>query len=231
MKKKILFVGLLCMLVWACTNEDQPNNDASSSEQSAVAYEPYISPQMQQTLTMLDTCTTPIPIEKLIPYVNKIDTSSQKTTKEYVTRASDDGTTVVTGYYQEQILFTNTKVTISDDQTSVFCPGYAAGDYYATCYAVTYYLRCNNSGIEELIETNDTIGINPDNENSKGYHIQTLSVGTKYLFTTYFWFIWQSNKKDAGFYIPFEYTDAYGFSRMQSLDDYLPEIQWRFIAL
>lgn len=65
---KLNFVFCLFLIagcLFTSCNKEEALMDYELTEVEARA--PYISPQMQEILAMLDTCTTAIPFEKLVP--------------------------------------------------------------------------------------------------------------------------------------------------------------------
>lgn len=216
-------------LLGLCSCSNDNSSEPSISTKVAASYKAYISPQMQQTLSMLDTCTTAIPIENLIPYVSKKDTTSQESSTS-ITR-SGGNSTIAQGFDSQTALYSYQKVTISDTQSLNF--GVATGTYYATCIAITYFLSCDYSnGITKYSLNTDIIGIDPDNEIAKGFHIDTLTKNKQYIFTTYFW---ELRDGASSIYnprtIPYEYSSTGNLVMIEILADWLPRLQWRYIVL
>lgn len=151
MKKRNLFLLVICIFTYACSND---LNDSLTSDSLLITanYEPYISPQMQEILNMIDTATTAIPIEKLIPFVEDSNSLSSVVLRS----SSADGTIVAKGFSKYATLYTKAKPIISAAQASNF--NTKAGTYYITCVSATLYQNTSGELLEAMLET-DVMGI------------------------------------------------------------------------
>jgi|GEM_PF-6805571 len=196
MKKYLfLFVLFTSIIVFGCTenNSDIPkeNSKKNSSPIATKVINPndtsvYISPKMAEIINMIDTSKTSIPIEKLIPLINNIkNTRSQNIiNSDYI----DNGTTVIRGYDDENLVYRSVKTEITETQRDKF--NMTQDILYVTCYAVTKDVLFNTATtLRNNYIYGDTIGIDPDDLNKFGYKIENRYNNILYRFTTYIWFI------------------------------------------
>lgn len=224
MKKRNPLLLVICIFIYACSND---LNDSSTSDSSLITanYEPYISPQMQEILNMIDTATTAIPIEKLIPFVEDSNSSSAVVLRS----SSADGTTVAKGFSKYATLYTKVKTVISATQASNF--NTKAGTYYITCVSATLYQNTSGELLDAMLET-DVMGINPDDLTQRGYHIDEKKAGSLYYLTTYTWGLATGATEDyiESEWIPRIYTGT-GYSFYSDYYTYISNLQWRYYEL
>lgn len=225
----ITFYLLVIFCVFSCSNDVENVEDQVQDELED--YEPYISAQMQEILTMIDTCTTPIPIQTLIPGINSIMgvvTEEETSLSPKLSLRSSTGTTVVTGSSFESVLYTNVSTYVDETWITNMNFPLEAGTYNATCYSATYRLRTYGTGVYEAYEATDIIGMNPDEMTQRGYAIETKVENQLYYFTTY---IFEISKPyvTSGLY-PLIPTDG-GFIRFSLFEDFAYNMQWRYFEI
>ncbi|MGV8092290.1 MAG: hypothetical protein AB2L24_10550 [Mangrovibacterium sp.] len=179
---------------------------------------------MQEILDMIDTCTTPIPIEKLIPYLNSSYDSTSGNELSLLTKSSS--IEVVRGYDNESTIYSKVETVIDEVQSDNF--GISAGTYYVTCKAATINLLTNGYYVFPTIFEDDDIGINPDNLTQRGYHVDEVAPAIIYVFTTYIWGIAYGSSS--------EYVIMEWIPRPRSggdwlhASDFLGQLEWRYVA-
>ncbi len=227
-KNYYLFLVISLLGLWSCSND---NSSEPSIKANAIADKAYISPQMQQTLAILDTCKGAVPIEELIPYT-KNENNSSYSSQSILTRGSEKdstGSSVVTTYDNYYILYANQKTTISAVQAANL--GVNAGTYYVTCYAVIYYLHFSTevTHIEDQTGQYDTMGIDPDDLTKRGFAItnQTKKACT---FTTYIWGCSTTNGGDIYSIIPIIPTASGGENQYPEQYTFMSCMHWRYYA-
>lgn len=227
---KNLFYLISCLIticLSGCSNDitDQSSDVVTKSEVLESEYTPYISPQMQNILSMIDTCTTAIPIEKLIPLS---DTSLNSSSTSKVLTKSDDGTLVATGYTSSSTLYTRVKTIVDDTQADNF--NIAAGTYYITCKSVAKYLSFSGL-LDPARADGDVMGVNPDDLSQVGYKAVQKS-STVYLFTTYIWGLSLGSTSDYEIseWIP-RIPSGSGYLYFNIASDFMSNLQWRYISL
>jgi hypothetical protein len=212
----------------ACSNEQV--NDDLSSESSKVS-KPYISPKMQEIINMVDTSNEAIPIEKLCPFTTNSELyKTDNSAKLAITRTNDDGSTVITGYTTQSVLYYKKEATINDVQALNF--NVKKGTYYVTCYAITKNLLFSSKQdtLYNAYQSGDIMAINPDNLNTIGYNINVRYSGRYYTFTTYIWGLSVDDTTNSGdIYYP-QIPDGEGFYEIMNLGEYVNRLQWRYIA-
>lgn len=212
---------ILSLCLYACSSETEGSELISTAQnfsdvitsidemptdiQNLIAKaEPYISPEMQQIISSLDTITTILPVEEVFPFLFSEEISTQTLS----TRASSSlPTTTFTGYYSYETIFNPITIKLTAYSSSALRQSLVYGDettllgsgpYSVKFFAVTLYAYFP-SGISQIIPmptSSDFIGINPDkltsssnisNDTSlsRGFAVNTLSEGFLYSFTTY----------------------------------------------
>ena len=217
MKKNLLYSFLLCIFLFSCSENDFDEPSIKSNEIDVENdYEPYISEEMQKILDMIDTCTTAIPIEKLIPF--DVKAFNEMSSDESLSLKSVMSSNLVTGYSVSSTLYTRVETVVNDTQADNF--GITAGTYYVTCKYATYYLNTNGSIIATYAD-GDIMGINPDDLTQVGYSIQEINPNKYYFLTTYLWGLSTCGESncDVVSWIPAGY---------QFVNDYLNHLQWRY---
>jgi hypothetical protein len=221
-----LLFAFIFIVVNACSSDlDDELTTVSFSENEK--YVPYISTQMQEILNMIDTCSTTIPIEKLVPYVDNM-ANNIISVPMTSTRTTDDGTTVAEGYSKYSVLYTNVKTTISSTQAENF--NCNAGPYYITCYVITKYLSTNGEIINAWTNT-DAMGINPDDLSERGYVIDEKKANTLYYLSTYVWVINSSDINTNGKCLPIINTISGYYHQFDTIYDFMSVMEWRYYQL
>ncbi|WP_423126792.1 hypothetical protein [Gaoshiqia sp. Z1-71] len=236
MKKttSILAALFAVVVMYSCSeNSEQALPDEQASTYvglvSGVDAEPYISDEMKSIIAMLDTCTSdsPIPIDKLIPGFENMSISSTGSSVQLQTKSiiitTDDDYILVKGYTAYSTLYTGVSVSISATQAANF--KFSAGNYYITCRAITATVATGGYGVYPEILNTDVMGVNPDNTDQRGYHIDTISTNVRYKFTTYIWGIAYTSANDISTWIPaipssFDYES-----------EYRNQMQWRYYPI
>ena len=217
MKKNLLYSFLLCIFLFSCSENDFDEPSIKSNEIDVENdYEPYISEEMQEILDMIDTCTTAIPIEKLIPF--DVKAYNEMSSDESISLKSVMSTLLATGCDASSTLYTRVETVVSATQADNF--GITAGTYYITCKSATYHLEANGI-VYPAYSDGDIMGINPDNLNEVGYHNEEMVSGHLYYLTTYLWGLSTCGSEDCiiSSWIPAGY---------QFVNDYLNHLQWRY---
>jgi hypothetical protein len=217
MKKNLLFSFLLCIFLFSCSENDIDELSIKSNEIDVENdSEPYISEEMQKILDMIDTCTTAMPIEKLIPFDVKAfnEVSSDKS----LSLKSVTSSNLVTGYSTSSTLYTRVKTVISETQADNFDT--TAGTYYVTCKSATYYLESNGT-VYPAYTDGDIMGINPEDLTQVGYSSEEIVPGALYYLTTYIWGLSECGSSDC---VVFTLIPIYYYS----IGDYLEQLQWRY---
>ncbi|MCD8264754.1 MAG: hypothetical protein LUD02_11920 [Tannerellaceae bacterium] len=145
---------------------------------------------MQEILNRIDTCTTPIPLQELIPFLKDSTQNIQDFFNMAVqTRATNNDeeiTTLITGSDGSQNLYTRVQTYIDADLANSL--NYYAGTYYVTCKAV-YKAFAETDAIlytTEKVYDTDAMGVNPETLADRGYSSEQVT-STVYKFTTYIW--------------------------------------------
>lgn len=183
-------------------------------------YEPYISSQMQDVLSMIDTCTAPIPIQQL---VSDLSVFSADTLGGILPLTkSADGTTVAIGYSNMSYLYSNVSTTIDQTTASNMNFGGQPGTYTVTCVAVTYYLLTNGKNIHSATTNTDIMGMNPDDSSQRGYVVEQKVANQLYYLTTYIYYL------QSAWYprIP----KGSGYTMYTEVNDFANHMQWRYYA-
>jgi hypothetical protein len=226
MNKNYFFtlLSLLGIFILSCSKNDVDElSENSVVNKIAVDYQPYISPSMQEILDMIDTCTTPIPIEKLIPYLNSSNDLTSENELALSTKSSS--IEVVTGYDDASTLYSNVETVIDATQSDNF--GISAGTYYVTCKAAYKGIITGGFYVSPKIYEDDIIGINPDNLTRRGYHVDEVNPADIYEFTTYIWGIAYGSSSE---YIIMEWIPRSTGNEFRFASDFLDQIQWRYYA-
>ncbi len=185
MRKNVFILILLLFVCYSCSGDidsiDSPSNDTT---------EPYISPKLQSIINMTDTCKSSIPLDALLPNLNNL-ISNNTVSKKISSRASGDVVSYK-GYSTYKVLKLKSSVTITDQQS--FNLGMTnkltnpkGGKYFVDVYVITLNVINPGGSIIENINTDDIIGIKPDNEEEKGFKIEEISPNKYYRLTTYLW--------------------------------------------
>ncbi|MEA5128519.1 MAG: hypothetical protein VB074_10060 [Proteiniphilum sp.] len=219
---KSLFIAAFCLslAVWisSCSNDlesfDEEVNSAVDEQ-----IEPYISAQMQEILSMLDTCSfsTPVPIEVLIPgLLNPDGIEGSDDNKLIAKTRSTDIESVVTGVSNNWTLYAEVPTYIDAAFAANLDLSSGAGTYTVTCMAASYILYSNGLKVVESYRNGDIMGMHPD-ENIKGYKSVESVPSQRYVFTTYIYRI--------NFNYWYPQLVYWGY-----LGDYLYNMQWRYYA-
>lgn len=177
---------LFAVITISCSNESGEELEGLPSTESIDEIEPYISPKMAETIAFLDTCTSVVPIEQLLPVVDtRIDEISSG---EGQLSARSTVSESYTGKTSQKFLFTDKLVSISKLQitnwNSVYGDVYlTAGNYYLTAIAV-YWQKIDDRQIYKSYDIGRKMGVDPDDDTAIGYNLQTIAPDT-YLFTSY----------------------------------------------
>lgn len=223
---KKIFYSVLCLFIGTCLSacsSDLGDNSTNSVEKEET-YKPYVSAQMQGILSMIDTCTTAIPIEKLIPINTKSAKVKIASRSSLSTTGNSDGSLVATGYSRSSTLYTKVKTVVDETQASNF--NIKAGTYYVTCMSATLYLQCVGTPIAGMVDT-DVMGIDPDSLSQRGYHITEKKVNSLYFFTTYIWGLATSPSNEYIEWIPIIPTTT-GSRTFFYPQDFVANLQWRY---
>lgn len=252
MKKNYLLfvnVALAAISFSSCSNESScvlMEKDSTINSQLSVDYsallanrKPYISSGMQALINKLDTVTTVLPIEELMPGIETLffkDTISVNRGEVTRTVSSE----VLTGYYSKSFLFRNKAVSITNSNSSfkesLNCTLNMSGTVYLSAIAVCQYAIYAEpiSLFRKAPQESDMIGIDPDSFNpdgitndtyfSLGYSVEELSPGEFYYLTTYIFVISDSNDIYLGYLLP--YISA-AYTYQFRMDYYCESLQWR----
>jgi len=240
---RIICVFMLLICLFSCSNgiEDEQINvsDLESVEGNVIStrsettediqelidaileeeYEPYISTQMQDILSMIDSSTTPIPLENLIPNIDILLTGGGLNEVSLLTKSN--ATTVATGYSNYSYLYTNVSTSVSATMASNMNLVNGAGTYNVSCVCVTYYLLTNGSTPYSAFENTDIMGMNPDDISQRGYAIEQKVANQLYYLTTYIYEI-------GNFYPKIPTNNGYLMFNIDN--EYAGCMQWRYFA-
>lgn len=195
--KKIIFFLLSALLITSCNNEDM---NEQSSNKTVAKNEVYISPQMREIINMTDTAKSPIPLEKLIPNIEKLMVKGTTRLTGVQSRAVGDVVSYK-GYSNYVLKQLKAPVEISETQSlnlgmtndPINFP--RAGKYYADIYIITLNVINPGGNVEPSIGAEDIIGINPDSLNEKGFKVQEFTPKKYYRLTTYLWALREQDNK------------------------------------
>ena len=185
-------VGFL-FLFTCCSNEEyEPKSDPVIPETKT----PYISPQMEEILNMLDTCTTAIPFEKLVPAANDgmvallRNSTSSEIPEMLTTRADVEALTHIGATYMT-CLYALQQTTFTEQQLANFNFSTHIKTWYVSCYAIEWSFQETRSVVRRPI-LNENIGIDPNDLAQRGFAISDVIPGVIRKFTTYVYAITQS---------------------------------------
>lgn len=238
MKKFYFPLSIFALFLFVCCNNEEEVLDNNSTKNVSEAKSPYISPQMQEILTMIDTCTTEIAFEKLIPVpdsvlLDVIAVSDETTLMPAIaTKALESSS--FTGKTHSSALYSLQKTTLSE--TQIINLGLTTTrTYYVTCWAVEYEFIDTRTFLRRKVD-NENIGIDPDDLQQKGYSINKISSDgvNIYTFTTYIWGISTTNSSNYVYqeYLPRYYNNATGRYEpiTTSEKDWFNKLTWYFYA-
>lgn len=220
----IAFYLLVIFCVFSCSNDVE--NVENQVQDELEDYEPYISAQMQEILAMIDTCTTPIPIQTLIPGINSImgvATDEETSLSPKLTLRSSTGTTVATGYSYYSTLYSDVSTYVDETWASNLNLTFQPGTYKVSCFSATYRVRTYGAALYEAYELSDIMGMQADEISQRGYSVDKKVENELYYLTTYIYAI-------SGMVFPIIYTDTRTYS-FQMVYDFISNLQWRYFEI
>ena len=237
MKKIHSLLSILVLILLVCCNNEENVPDNNLINTISETRSPYISTQMQEILALIDTCTTEITFEQLIPVPDSvlldIFSVSDETVLNPTTKAIESSS--FTGSTYSSALYSLQKTTLSEAQVINFGLTATTRDYYITCWAVEYTFLDTRTFLQRKV-ANENIGIDPDNLQQKGYIINKTSADgiNIYTFTTYIWGISTTNGSNYVYqeYLPRYYNSTTGGyeSFTASEKDWFDKLTWNFYA-
>jgi hypothetical protein len=222
MKTNYLWIGLLSALFITSCSNDNENAVETQTNDTVATLEPYISPKMAQTIAFLDTNKTVVPIEQLMPIINKSPATLYSSSSNVSSSITKSTTTLesYSGRSAQKVLYIDAPVSISAVQIANWEPALSSGTlntqttYYLSVIAVTWQLA-DSRKITQSYYVGTQIGVNPSDDTELGYTFQNPATNV-YLFTSYVYALRTSTTNDGsrifvpgGLYAYISLTDAF----------------------